>query len=178
MPDYGKITLSLPPVPGNARNSEGAFYTVDTGDILFAYSKYTGDDWADDARSAIACRLSRDNGETWSDDTILFRAEDHNAVNIMSVSFLTMQNGDIGLFYLVRMGWHDTRLHLRRSKDRGKTWGDAIPCVPCPGYYVTNNDRVIRLSSGRIVVPGNLHRSLGQKSDYKSRINCERLLGG
>ena len=158
MPALGKITLSLPPSPGNARNSESAFYTLSNGDILFAYSKFIGDDGADDGYSAIASRLSRDNGETWSDDTILFRSEDHGAKNIMSVSFLTMNNGDIGLFYIVRMGWHDTRLHLRRSSDNGGSWGEAVPCIPCPGYYVTNNDRVLRLASGRILVPGNLHR--------------------
>jgi len=158
MPDLGRIVLSLPPKPGNARNSEGAFYALDNGDILFVYSKFIGDDGNDDSYSAIAGRTSHDNGETWSDDTILFRTEDHNAKNIMSVSFLKMRNNDIGLFYVVRMGWHDTRLHLRRSGDGGKTWGEAVPCIPAPGYFVTNNDRVIRLKSGRILVPANLHR--------------------
>lgn len=158
MATVGKLTLSLPPSKGNARNSEGAFYTLKNGDILFIYSKFIGDDSGDDGYSAIAQRISKDQGDTWSDDTILFRTEDHQAKNIMSVSMLTMQNGDIGLFYVVRMGMHDTRLHLRRSADQGKSWGEATPCIPAPGYYVTNNDRVIRLKSGRILVPANLHR--------------------
>ena len=163
MPNIGKIVWELLPSPGNSRNSEGAFYTLDNGDILFVYSKFIGEGGRDDAYSAIARRVSGDNGETWSDETILFKTEEHdtekeNAKNIMSVSFLPMQNGDIGLFYLVRMGWHDTRLHLRRSSDGGRTWGEAAACIPAPGYFVTNNDRVVRHSSGRILVPANLHR--------------------
>jgi len=161
MGTLGRITLSLPPAAGNARNSEGAFYTLDNGAILFAYSKFIGDEWADDGKSAIAARVSEDEGETWSDDRVLFYTEDHNAKNIMSVSFLPMANGDIGIFYLVRMGWHDTRLHFRRSSDNGVSWGAARPCIPAPGFFVTNNDRVIRLKSGRIIVPANLHRMKG-----------------
>ena len=130
MSTLGKITLSLPPAAGNARNSEGAFYTLNNNSILFAYSKFIGDDWADDGRSVIAARVSNDEGETWSDDRILFYAEEHSAKNIMSVSFLKMKNGDIGIFYLIRMGWHDTRIHLRRSNDDGKTWGEPKPTKP------------------------------------------------
>ena len=154
----GRIVLSLPPSPGNARNSEGAYHLLNNGDILFVYSKFIGDDGNDDGYSTIAGRVSKDNGETWSNDTIMFRTEDHNAKNIMSVSFLKMQNGDIGLFYIIRMGWHDTRIHLRRSSDGGKTWGEAKPCIPAPGYFVTNNDRIIRIKSGRIIIPANQHR--------------------
>lgn len=161
MKQPGYIVLDLSPGPENPRNSEGAFFTLPDGRILFSYSKFIGASGSDDGYACIAMRMSTDQGETWSDDQILFRTEDHNAKNIMSVSFLAMNNGDIGLFYAVRKGWHDTRLHLRRSTDLGQTWGDAIPCIPSLGYYVTNNDRVIRLRSGRILVPANLHRMKG-----------------
>ncbi len=161
MNTLGQITLDLKPGPGNPRNSEGAFYEPGDGRLLYIYSKFIGDSGSDDGYSCLACRTSADGGDTWSADSVLYRTDDHGAKNIMSVSLLTMANNDIGLFYLVRMGWHDTRLHLRRSADGGRTWGDAVPCIPAPGYYVTNHDRVIRLSNGRILVPSNLHRMRG-----------------
>jgi sialidase-1 len=159
MGNIGKIVLELKPSIGNPRNSEGAFYTINGGHILFIYSKFCGDTDADDGNSCIACRESFDLGETWSEDKVLFRSEDHKAKNIMSVSLLPMTNGNIGLFYNVKLGWHDTRLHLRCSSDQGITWSNAVPCMPVAGYYVTNNDRVIRISTGRILIPSNLHRS-------------------
>lgn len=161
MAKIGKITLDLSPGLGNPRNSEGAFYSLPDGRIVFCYSKFIGDSASDDGYSCIAWRISNDLGETWSDDRILYRTEDHQAKNIMSVSFLNMQNNDIGLFYAIRKGWHDTRLHLRRSSDQGQTWSEAVSCIPSLGYYVTNCDRVIRLSNGRILVPANLHRMKG-----------------
>lgn len=169
MDSIGKIMLDLKPGPGNPRNSEGAFLTLDDGSILFVYSKFIGDSNNDDGISCIACRTSGDGGETWSDDRVLFTTEEHGAKNIMSVSLLTMQDGAVGLFYAIRYGWHDTRLHLRRSADRGQTWSGAEPCIPCPGYFVTNNDRIVRLSTGRIMLPANLHRMKGtDRSDWKS----------
>jgi hypothetical protein len=165
MNQFGSITLDLSPGPGNPRNSASSFLELDDNRILFGYSRYIGASRLDDGKACIACCMSEDGGETWSQDQVLFRPEDHCAVNLMCLSFLHMANGDIGLFYLVRKGWHDTRLHIRRSADGGKSWSEAIPCIPALGYYVTNAGRVIRLSSGRILAPSNLHRMKSFDSD-------------
>lgn len=165
----GNVVLDLRPAEGNPRNSEGAFIELKDGRLLFAYSRFTGDSHSDDAVASIAARVSSDEGETWSEDRIIAVPADHEAINIMSVSFMRMANGDIGLFYVFRYGWHDTRLHLRRSSDEGQTWGEPVCCVPGPGYYVTNNDRVVRLSGGRLIVPCALHRMRGESTtDWKS----------
>lgn len=174
MSNPGKIVLDIPPSKGNPRNSEGAFHTLENGRILFIYSKFIGETPMDDATACIAARHSDDGGESWSDAQTLFTPKDHDAKNIMGVSLLPMANGDIGLFYAVRKGWHDTRLCLRRSADGGESWGEATYCVPAPGYYVTNNDRVIRLSTGRILVPANYHR---MKNFDQSDWNCFDLRG-
>lgn len=162
----GTVVFDLAPSAGNPRNSEGAFLNLKDGRILFAYSRYTGDSGNDDAAACIAGRWSNDDGRTWSDEQVLASPDEHQAMNIMSVSLMRMANGDIGLFYLIRHGWHDTRLHLRRSSDEGKTWGEAICCLPAPGYFVTNNDRVIRLSSGRLLVPAAYHRMRGESKTH------------
>jgi hypothetical protein len=41
-PMANDIVLSLAAKPGNPRNSEGSFVNLANGDILFAYSRYTG----------------------------------------------------------------------------------------------------------------------------------------
>ncbi len=154
----GRIVYDQAPTPKNPRNSEGAFITLRDGRLLFAYSHYIGESPADDAKCCIAAIYSMDQGESWSEPRILIRPEDHGAINVMSVSLLRMQNDDIGLFYINRQHLNEARLHMRRSSDDGETWSDAICCVPNPGYYVTNNDRVVRLSCGRLIVPTALRK--------------------
>jgi hypothetical protein len=75
------------------------------------------------------------------------------AKNIMSVSLLRMNGEDIGLFYLIRKGWGDTRPCVRRSDDEGETWSEPKYCTPTKGYWEVCNDRAIKLSNGRIIIP-------------------------
>lgn len=95
-----------------------------------------------------------------------------DAINLMSVSLLRMQNGDLGLFYLKKV-IADPKLlteentlyypkegqpgqvvwieyYLVRSEDEGNTFLPPVRCIPGNGRYSVNNDRVIRLSDGRI----------------------------
>jgi sialidase-1 len=164
MPKVGNTVLELPPVKGNPRNSEGAFIELKDGRIMLVYSHYIGESYADDASAAIAKCYSTDRGKTWSEREIIVMPDDHNAKNVMSVSMIRMKDGDIGLFYLIRYGWHDMRLHLRRSSDEGESWKEPICCINSPGYYVTNNDRVVRLSSDRLIVAASKHNMLRDKN--------------
>lgn len=163
----GRVVLELPPAAGNPRNSEGAFIDLSDGRLMFVYSRFIGESNADDAPSCIAACYSDDEGETWSDDTVLAYAEEHDTHNIMSVSLLRLLDGQIGLFYFVRRARNDGRLHLRRSADEGATWGEASCCIPGLGYYVTNNDRVVRLASGRLVIPTSFHKMAEAIPDYR-----------
>lgn len=138
------------------RLGEGAFLNLNDGRLIFVYGRWEADS-SDAGASCLVARHSSNGGETWSDEVVLIRPEQDQATNIMSVSLLRMLDGQLGMFYLIRRGYTDLRLHLRTSGDEGKTWGPAVCCVPSFGYYVTNNDRVIRLSSGRLLVPANLH---------------------
>ncbi|TMV46675.1 exo-alpha-sialidase [Paenibacillus mesophilus] len=162
----GKIVCDIRPKEGYPRNSEGAFLDLSDGRILFIYSRFYGETYSDTAKAGLAARYSADDGETWSDDEWAVKPDDHGARNVMSVSLLRMQNGDIGLFYLIRYGFQDMRLHLRRSSDEGKTWGEAVCCIPGPGYYVTNNDRVVRLSSGRLIIPAAYHKMRSDDGEH------------
>ena len=141
------------PVQGNPRNSEGAFILTKSEELLFAYSSFRGDSARDYTCADIKIIRSLDYGETWSEPCVIATPEDYGAMNIMSVSMISMRNGDIGLFYLVRMNWLDMYIVLQRSTDQGRTWGQPKHCSVRKGYFVMNNDRVFRSSSGRIILP-------------------------
>ena len=160
MKRIGTPIHELAPAAGNPRNSEGAFLRLKNGELLFAYSRFKGESWGDFAVCDIAA--IRCKGSVWSEPEILFSAKSLGTKNVMSVSLLRLDNGDIGLFFIVRdngEGLSDIRLHLFRSHDEGKTWDQPVCCIPEPGYNVTNNDRVVRLKSGRLIVPCSLHKN-------------------
>ena len=153
------IVLKLFSGKNNPRNSEGSFVTLRDGRIMFVYTRYYGKSWSDDASAVLAARYSEDGGRTWSrhDRTVVPR---EGACNVMSVSMLRLQDGRIGLFYLRKNSGQDCREWLRTSRDEGESWSKPLLCVNAPGYFVTNNDRVIQLRSGRIVIPAGFHRSM------------------
>lgn len=159
----GEIVCTLAPCGRNSRNSEGSFAFLPDGRVRFLYSRFEDDTGSDDANCDIAEIVSSDGGKTWSEPRVRFRAADCGADNLMSVSLLRMGNGELGLFYLVKEDWR-SRYVLRRSADGGETWSAPADCIGDPGYHVVNNDRVVRLSSGRLVIPAAVHtpRSMGK----------------
>lgn len=152
------IVLSLPHGRGNPRNSEGAFVTLADGRIMFAYTRYYGGSWHDGAPARICARYSSDGGRAWTrQDRVL--VDNEGRCNVMSVSLLRLADGRmIGLFYLRKNGPLDCRARLRVSRDEGQTWGRPVLCIPAPGYFVVNNDRVVQLRTGRLMVPASYHR--------------------
>lgn len=153
------IVLKLDHGPDNPRNSEGVFVTLADGRILFVYTHYYGaGGGGDEDRARICGRLSADGGRTWSaeDETIV---ENEGKRNVMSVSMLRLQDGRLALWYLRKNAVDDCRLLMRTSRNDGKSWSRATLCIPAPGYFVVNNDRVIQLRGGRLVVPAAYHRA-------------------
>ena len=153
-----QIVLDLSHRRDNPRNSEGAFVTLKDGRILFVYTHYYGESWADEATARLCARFSDDGGRTWSErDEVV--VENEGGCNVMSVSLLRLQDGRIALFYLRKNSIADCRAYLRTSADEGRSWSDPTLCIPAPGYFCVNNDRVIQLSGGRLVMPAGWHRN-------------------
>ena len=144
---------------GNPRNSEGAFLKLGENEIVFAYTAFQGEHARDYTSANINIIRSFNGGITWSEPITIVHADSFQAMNVMSVSLLHMLNGDIGLFYLVRMDWQNMYIVLQRSSDQGKTWSAPIRCSTRTGYYVMNNDRATRLTSGRIILPAAEHKN-------------------
>lgn len=164
------VTINLlPPGPGNPRNTEGSFVTLRDGRILFIYSRFDGEGPADSGGATLAARFSRDGGAAWTDrDETVVRNE--GRMNVMSASLLRLRSGEIALFYCRKDSMMECRPWMRTSRDEGKTWSRARLTIPEPGYYVLNNDRVVQLPSGRLLLPVALHRNeTPELSKFNSR---------
>ena len=147
MKKIGKQVHMLKTGKNNPRNGEGAFLRLKDGRIMYAYTEYVGDDWTDHATARISACYSSDEGEHWSESSVLFE-KPGDALNIMSVSLTRMRNGDLGCLYLRKFLSEGGILcvpYFVRSADEGKTFGTPVRCIADDGYFVVNNDRVIRL---------------------------------
>lgn len=155
-----QIIWDMPPNACFSRHSEGDFLRLKDGSIFFAYSRFNGTDHHDDAPSSLVAMISNDEGETWSEPQVIIRAEDFGVQNVMSVSLMRMNNGDVGIFYIVKEEWF-VHIMLSRSSDEGRTFSLHIECTLAdrPGWFVLNNSRAERLANGRILLPLAYHRT-------------------
>ncbi len=160
------------PGEGNPRNSEGDFIELKDGRLLFVFSKFTGKG-GDHGEGHLAGRYSSDGGKNWEgeDFVVIPREGDFNN---MSVSLLRLADGSIALFYLLKNSLTDCRPVMRISKDEAKTWSEPVLCISDEiGYYVLNNDRVIQLGNGRLIMPVALHNTPDYKEpNWKGHIMC------
>ncbi|PHQ34514.1 exo-alpha-sialidase [Rhodopirellula bahusiensis] len=175
VPEGVEKVLRIEPRPGNGRNSEGDFVRLKDGRLLLVYTKFIGT--GDHAPAELVSRVSEDGGVTWTsdDESVIERGEED--ANLMSVSLLRFQDGRIGLFYIRKYDPTPEAKHLflddilmRTSLDEGVSWSEPTRIVPkdTPSYSVLNNDRVIQLRSGRLVVPLAVHYRVGWPGYRKS----------
>ena len=155
----GVYALKLAKGENNPRNSEGDFVTLKDGRILFVYSHYTGTSSDDHGNAFLAGRYSKDGGKTWSQEDKMIVAQEGD-MNVMSVSLLRLKNGKIALFYLRKNSHTDCIPMMRTSSDEGNTWSEPIRCIKDRNnYFVLNNNRVIQLKNGRLLMPVALHNT-------------------
>lgn len=157
--------LMLSPSDDNPRNSEGDFIELKDGRVLFVYTHFTGGA-GDHATAHLAGRFSSDGGETWDEeDTVIIPYD--GGRNIMSVSLLRLQDGSIALLYLKKVEVDECIPMFLRSTDEAKTWTEPVACITDPlGYYVVNNDRLVQLESGRLLIPAARHVLKGQVDTF------------
>jgi len=167
-----EVTLMLVPGINNPRNSEGDFITLKDGRILFVYTHFTGDSFEDHAPAYLAGRFSADSGKTWTkeDQTIV---SNDGGLNVMSVSLVRLNNGNIALFYVRKNSMTDCIPLVRISTDEAQTWSEPIPCISDQkGYFTINNNRVIVLNNGRLLMPVSRHQRNNEPFNYKGTSMC------
>ncbi len=153
MKKVGKQVKLITTSSGNPRNGEGSFIRLKNGAIMFGYTEFLGNSREDDETAQITAVTSFDKGESWAEKKVLFKKPE-KALNIMSLSFLRMNNGDIGAFYIEKNPDGTDKIMFSRSADEALNWSEPVNCLDClekDDYYVLNNDRVIRLKNGRIL---------------------------
>ena len=158
----------LPRGENNPRNSEGDFALLRDGTILFAYSRYTGDDDHDDAACNVAGLLSRDGGRSFAPiPEPLATAAELGTKNIMSVSLHRIPDGTLCLFYLAKFGPQSAVYLKRISEENGLSFGPPELCVPKKPnvYYVINNARVTLSPQGEVLLPLARHAIVGEKGN-------------
>ncbi len=170
-PEIKEISVAgiLDKKENNPRNSEGSFLSLADGRIAFAYSRYNGQSGGDHASCDICVVYSYDGGNTFDTEhyETLVYASDYGEKNVMSVTLRYMNNGDIGLFYLLKHPGITSDYCLRRYKGDFNGFLSETKCLPAgyEGYFVVNNDRVINTTDGKWIIPAAWHHSSIGKSD-------------
>ncbi|MFA5859529.1 MAG: sialidase family protein [Elusimicrobiota bacterium] len=156
----------LPPGKENPRNSEGSFINLKDGKIAFLYSRFYGGIGGDLDFANLSARYSSDGGLTWTkeDDVII---KNDGQCNVMSGDFVRLSTGDILLGFLWKNSYADCQFVVIKSTDEMNTWTPRVRVTTELCYHVVNNDRLVQLSSGRIIAPAALHYSLDGKSFNK-----------
>lgn len=170
-PGKGETVLYLKADANNPRNSEGSFIRLKDDRILYVYSRFEGSS-SDHAPARLMGRFSSDNGKTWTpkDRLVIDREGD---MNVMSVSLLRLGNGSIALVYARKNSMDDCIPQIRISNDEGASWSSPQPVISDQaGYFVVNNDRVIQLNGGRILVPVSLHKTSATQWSNRGTLRC------
>lgn len=158
MKKIGTEVLFLAPKENNPRNGEGTFIRLKNGTIMYAYTKFRGNHWGDECTADIVAIYSDDEGETWGNERIIV---EHTAYsrNTMCPNLVRTKNGSIGMSYGRKFDETGYGLpHFIYSCDEGKTWSREVICADDKEqYYVMENDHMIVLSDGRLLLPANIH---------------------
>jgi sialidase-1 len=128
------------------RGSMGDLIPLKDGSVLFCYTQ-----------EGIRGIRSRDQGRTWEEPFILVPNPQPPAQGYYChPSFLRLPNGHILLSYIYST-YPTTPYYghnyYRRSADEGQTWTEQFVMTPHPGYVIVHNDRLLTLSTGRILAP-------------------------
>ena len=156
---------ACPWTPENPRHDHQLIFPLDDDRLLLVWSEYYANSpdqvfrnrfdktggFADQAPCRISAKISEDSGRSWSPRFNL--QENVFGLNVKHPNMLRTE--DEGLLFTFT-AWEtesDQRnIYMKRSTDNGRTWG-PVERISEPGWYCTNNDHVLRLSSGRILLP-------------------------
>ncbi|MBN2291222.1 MAG: exo-alpha-sialidase [Pirellulales bacterium] len=146
------------------RGMPGDFVQLKDGTLLMSYTK----------DGSIMGIKSKDGGKTWGESFVLVPGPKPPADGYYChPSFLRLKDGQILLAY--NYSTHPrtpyfAQVYIRRSADEGKTWTDQYCITPHPGYVLVHNDKLFKLSSGRIVATGEYKAHMPSTHDHSGYV--------
>jgi sialidase-1 len=148
-----EVQLVVSNTPEHARNGEADIIELKNGDLLLGYGRWDADG-SDFGRAEIWSKTSHDGGKTWGEDRVLVPNEGKRTT--FECGMLRLPDGAILMSYCVKDSEQDCAVCFRKSLDDGRTWVNRFKYQVPPGYagYTgINNDRLVLLKSGRILLP-------------------------
>ncbi len=145
--------MIAPSTEANRRNSEADILALPGGRLLLAWNEFYTSQGSDWGSARLASRWSHDGGRTWSAKSVL--QENIGTMNVMEPDLLRLRSGKVLFVFARKNSEADCAPLLRVSTDGAKTFGapKPIPIDPVPSYTGMNNDRMIQLRSGRVILP-------------------------
>ncbi len=135
------------------RSGEGSIEILNDGSLFLVYGRFEGS--GDASPATLVERRSVDGGRTWSEAKV-FVPTPADVQNLMSVSLLRLRDGRLAAMYARKKSGADCRPKIMFSAD-ADTWSEPVQMIERPGYYVINNDRLVQLKNGRLLVPFAFH---------------------
>jgi len=100
----------IPADKAHPRRGEGDLIVLKDGSLLLAYTEFYGGS-RDFTPARIVGIKSFNNGYSWSKPFIL--QENIGKCNVMSVSLIRLNTGEIAFFYGVKNSYEDLRFYMR-----------------------------------------------------------------
>lgn len=140
------------------RSGEASAVALRGGGILLMYSAFRGGGHADHSPAEIWARRSPD-GVEWTQPQAVFRAPE-GALNVSTPSLLRLHDGRIACVFAVK--WSTTHCipHWTASADEGASWSVPEPMSGREEYFVINNDRLVQMEDGTLIMPYAWHRGI------------------
>lgn len=146
------------------RHDHQLIFPLSDGRLFHIWSEYYADrpsfavrsvfDQHGAASDEFSCRLSgavsSDRGRSWSD--VFTVQENLWGRNVKHPNLIRLKNNDLLLTFTAWESEDRRNIYMKRSTDEAETWGE-IEQISAPGWYCTNNDHIVRLSTGRILLP-------------------------
>ena len=142
------------------RHDHQLIFPLATGELMLVWCEYYArrpghlrglQHVSDDMPCRISAKLSADRGRRWGPKLTL--QDNVGGQNVKHPCLLRLPSGEVLFFFTIWNTETDRRIMLRRSTDECETWSDLVRISSLPGFHCINNDHVIRLSTGRVVVP-------------------------
>jgi sialidase-1 len=136
--------------------SFGDLLKLDKNKILCIASRFPVLD--DFGYAEFAYKVSEDNGTTWTKEELFMAST--SGINIMSPNLLRIDTQKVVFVYAHKVSNSVIDIYIQKSTDNAVTFDSPRKINTVHGYQAFNNARIMRLKSGRIILPVSIAEGL------------------